>query len=245
MVCSSVSKAELRAGGHLFSRKNARLFKRPPISALDTSPPRGRHREVTIFTSRATLEWGRLDVPLWAIEKDWQGSPVVPGPALSLVADPSRLWWIASHRAPAELHPRARPGVFQTNLWEYDLAELFLTHAASGRYFEFNLAPNGAWWSCEFTAPRVRAESVEIEMPEVATFAEMAPDGSWVAAMALPLDLLRARLDFGPETRANVTMILGSPEQRFLSVAKLPGETPDFHQPEGFSRLRFVPLRED
>lgn len=138
------------------------------------------------------------------------------------------------------LHPKARPGCFLGGLWETDVAELFLADPVSGRYLELNLAPNGAWWSCEFTAPRQRAEANDIAMPDVATFADLAPDGSWLAAMAVPLDILRARLDFGQETRANVTMILGSPEQRFLSAAKLHGTVPDFHQPAGFTKIQFA-----
>ena len=118
--------------------------------------------------------------------------------------------------------------------------ELFLSDPASGRYFEFNLAPNGSWWSCEFTAPRVRADDAEIAMPEVATYAEMAADGSWVAAMAIPLHLLKARLDFGTRTRLNVTMILGSPAQRFLSAADLGSGEPDFHQPARFTQASFA-----
>lgn len=158
--------------------------------------------------------------------------------------DQRRLWFIAHHRRPAMLHPQARPGMFQAELWRYDVAELFLADPASGRYFEFNLAPNGAWWSCEFTAPRVRAEETDIVMPEVATFADLAADGSWVAAMALPLDLLKARLGFGPETRANVTMILCSPDQRFITAADPGGGEPDFHQPDRFPAVGFAPLAE-
>lgn len=197
---------------------------------------------MTIFTSPETLAWGELDVPLFGLAKDWHGKDMDPPAAFSLVRDPRHLWFIANHRKPAELHPKSRPGAFQAELWKHDVAELFLADPASGRYFEFNLAPNGAWWSCEFTAPRQRAEAMDIAMPEVATFSEMAADGSWVAAMALPLDLLRARLDFGPETRANVTMILESPAQRFLSAAKPETGVPDFHQPERFPRVSFAAI---
>jgi hypothetical protein len=198
---------------------------------------------VTIFTTERPLEWGALDLPLLALGTDWDGAALNPAAGFSLVADPFRLWWVACHRAPATLHPKARPGMFQAELWQHDVAELFVAHGPSGRYFEFNLAPNGAWWSAEFSAPRQRADEAEIAMPGVATFAEMAPDGSWLAAMALPLDLLRARLDFGPEhARVNVTMILNSPDQRFLSASKLPGETPDFHQPGHFPQAQFTPL---
>jgi hypothetical protein len=173
---------------------------------------------------------------------DWHGARLEPAAGFALVADAERLWWIANHRRPALLHPLGRPGKFQAELWRYDVAELFLADPRSGRYFEFNLAPNGAWWTCEFTAPRVRAEAVDIAMPEVATFSELAADGSWVAAMAVPLDLLRARLDFGLETRANVTFILESPQQRFISAAALGDGEPDFHRPERFPKTSWLPL---
>jgi hypothetical protein len=197
---------------------------------------------MTIFTSVRPLVWGGLDVPLMGIPQDWHGVPENPAPAFALAMDDARLWFIAHHRAPAAPHPLARPGKFMPGLWEHDVAELFLAHPESGRYFEFNLSPNAAWWSCEFTAPRTRAEPCEVAMPEVAAFADLAADGAWVAALALPLDLLKARLDFGPGTRANVTMILGSPAQRFLTAADLGGGEPDFHQPARFPPVKFLPL---
>ena len=199
---------------------------------------------MTIFTSRHALQWGELDVPMLGLAKDWFGNPLNPPAGFCLATDRSHLWFIAHHRRPAELHPQARPGMYQAELWKHDVAELFLADPASGRYFEFNLAPNSAWWCCEFTAPRVREEETDIAMPGVATFADLAADGSWVAAMALPLDMLRARLDFGPATRANVTMILESPAQRFLTAADLGGGDPDFHRPGSFPTVGFAPLAE-
>lgn len=197
---------------------------------------------MTIFTSARPLMWGELDIPLLGLEKDWHGVPVQPPAAYSLAMDDRRLWFIAHHRRPVSLHPHARPGEFKAGLWEHDVAELFIADPASGRYFEFNLAPNSAWWSCEFTAPRVRAEETDYAMPEVATFAEMAPDGAWLAAMAIPLDLLRARLDFGPRSRVNVSMILESPDRKFITAADLGGGEPDFHQPQRFPEIVPAPL---
>ncbi len=199
---------------------------------------------MTILTSPHSLVWGELDVPLFGLGVDLGGERLDPPAAFSLVVDPSRLWFIANHRKAAFIHPKARPGAFQAELWQYDVAELFISDPASGRYFEFNLCPNGAWWSCEFTAPRVRADETDIAMPDVATFSEMSADGSWLAAISIPLDLLRARLDFGPDTRLNATMILGSPAQRFLSAADLGKGEPDFHQPDRFTRVVFTPLVE-
>ncbi len=197
---------------------------------------------MTIFESTRPLAWGELDVPLLGLEHDWDGNRVEPAAAFSLVKDSRRLWFLAGHRRPAALHPRSRPGDFQAELWRYDVAEFFLADPRSGRYFEFNLSPNGAWWNCEFTAPRVRAKEEDEPMPDVATFAELAPDGSWLAAMAVPLDLLEARLDFGAETTANVTFILETPAQRFLSAANLGDGGPDFHRPGSFAKVAMVPL---
>ena len=197
---------------------------------------------MTIFESERPLVWGELDVPLFGLTRDWHGARVEPAAGVALATDAERLWFVASHRRPARLHPLGRPGRFQTELWRYDVAELFVADPRSGRYFEFNLAPNGAWWTCEFTAPRVRAEAVEIAMPEVATFSDLAPDGSWVAALSVPLDLLRARLDFGPESRANVAFILETPQQRFLSAADLGATDPDFHRPDHFAKVAWAPL---
>lgn len=198
---------------------------------------------MTIFTSPKRLVWGELDVPMFGLRNDYQGQPLKAPVAFSLVSDGAYLWYLVNHRQPALLHPKARPGAFQTELWLHDVAELFLSDPKSGRYFEFNLSPNGAWWNCEFTAPRIRADELEIPMPEIATFSDIAPDGSWLAALAIPMSLLRARLDFGKETKINVAMILESPQQKFVSTADL-GEGPaDFHQPARFSKFLYSPLR--
>lgn len=186
------------------------------------------------------LEWGGLDLPLFGLARDWDGVAVEPPAAFSLAVDARHLWFVAMHRSAADLHPRARPGAFQAELWQHDVAELFIADPASGRYFEFNLAPNGAWWSCEFRAPRQREEEIDIAMPEVASFSELSADGSWLAALCLPLDLLRARLDFGLQSRLNVAFILRSPQQIFLSANDLGGGMPDFHQPDRFSPVSFA-----
>ncbi|MEN9974974.1 MAG: hypothetical protein RLZZ282_980 [Verrucomicrobiota bacterium] len=197
---------------------------------------------MTIFTSSRRLEWGALDVPMLGLRHDWHGVALEPPAAFALATDAQRLWFIAHHRRPARLHPQSRPGCFQSQLWDYDVAELFIADPVSGRYFEFNLAPNGAWWSCEFTAARVRAEPIDILMPEIATFSDMATDGSWLAALAIPLDLLKARVDFGPRTRVNVAMVLESPAAKYVSAAHMGGQEPDFHQPECFHEIVFTPL---
>jgi len=199
-------------------------------------------RVIPVFQSDTPLAWGDLDLPMVAVPRDWHGRAADPPPAYALADDGTALWFVAHHRAPAVPHPSARPGVFTPQLWEYDVAEMFLADPASGRYLEFNLAPNAAWWNCEFTGPRQPAEPTAIAMPGVQSWADLAADGSWVAAMALPLDMLRARIGYGPQTYANITFILGTPGQRFFSAAPLPGVAPDFHQPQAFQPLATHPL---
>jgi hypothetical protein len=217
-----------------------RIFFKAPV--LDTMTSAGQTRIVIIFDSKNTLQWGSLDVPLLGLTKDWYGVSQEHPAGFALAQDSHRLWFIATHRKPASLHPQSRPGKFMPNLWQYDVAELFLATPSGDRYFEFNLSPNGAWWSCEFKGPRIREEEVEIVMPEVATFSELAPDGGWVAALSIPLDLLRARIDFGPKSTGNVAFILGHPKPSYLSAADLRGDEPDFHQPSHVRKLDFVPV---
>ena len=219
------------------SPDRSKFFREIPVS---TPRPETRRRNgMTVIRCANPLVWGELDLPLFGISKDWYGTALASQAAFCVAVDPRRLWFVASHGKPAKLHPAARPARFVPELWKYDVAELFLTDPTSGRYFEFNLSPNAAWWSCEFTAPRQRAEETDIVFPDVATYAELSPDGGWVAAMSIPLDLLEARLNFGETTKLNVTFILDSPEQRFLSVANLGEGEPDFHRPERFSPVKF------
>ena len=181
------------------------------------------------------LHWGALDLGLFGIQNDWLGNPLDVPAAFGLAIDHGSFWFVASRRKPALLHPDARPGKFTPELWKYDVAEFFLKHPESGRYLEFNLAPNGAWWSAEFTAPRVRAHEEDLEVPGVKTYAELSPDGSWLTAASIPLEVLQARFGFGSESLINVTFIVDSPEQKFLTATPAPeGADPDFHRADLF-----------
>lgn len=199
---------------------------------------------MVILRSPEPLAWGALDLPLLGVNRDWHGAPFDPPAGFSLAVDPQRLWFIAGHARPAELHPDARPGRFQPDLWRHDVAELFLADPATGRYLELNLAPNGAWWSGSFSAARVADEDAPPEVAGVECHASLAPTGTWMAAMSVPVSELEQRIAFGENTAANVCLILGTPEQRFLSVADLGGGEPDFHRPDRFPKLHFHSIDE-
>ena len=77
-------------------------------------------------------------------------------------------------------------------------------------------------------------------MPGVKTYSELSPDGSWMVAVSIPLDVLQARFGFGAETRMNVAFIIDSPEQKFLSAIPAAEGEPDFHRPDLFQQVRIV-----
>jgi hypothetical protein len=199
---------------------------------------------MVILRTNNIIQWGELSLPVWGLGRDWYGEEIAAPLMFSLAIDSQRLWLVTAGKTPSKIHPQARPGAYIAELWRYDCAELFLSDSTSGRYLEFNLAANGAWWSSEFVAPRQRADELDIAFPEVATFAELSAEGAWMSAMALPLDLLESRIGFSIHTRVNVTFITHSPAQQFLSATKLPGSEPDFHQPVHFSSFQFHDIDE-
>lgn len=187
---------------------------------------------------KTPLHWGALDLALFGLEKDWYGTTLDVPAAFGVAIDHGSFWFVATRRKPADIALRSRPGEFTPELWQHDVAEFFLSHPDSGRYLEFNLAPNGAWWSAEFSAARIRADADDTPLPGVKTFSDLAPDGTWVAAASIPLEVLKARFDFGPETRMNVTFIVDSPDQKFLTASPATDGPPDFHQPDVFQQVR-------
>lgn len=186
------------------------------------------------------VDWDSHD-PLWAqLEQDWSGQCIGAPASFALLADPQNLWFFARREKRASISPDARPHEFFEGLWNHDVAELFIKDAVSERYLEINLAPNGAWWSAEFNGPRMRARSEASVIEGVQSHSRTCVDGSWQAALAIPISYLELHFGFGMDSRLNVTFIVDSPEQRFLSAVRLPGDTPDFHQPGYFERVVFT-----
>ena len=128
----------------------------------------------------------------------------------------------------------APPGRFD-GLWEYEVVELFLV-AADGAYLELEFGPHGHWLALLFSAPRVsERRDLGLEAIDVAT--EAAAD-----AVGKSRWRGRYRIRKGKKPKrivaANAFSIHGSREgRRYLAAHPLPGDCPDFHQPEQFPRL--------
>lgn len=170
-------------------------------------------------------------MPWQEVATDWYGEAVLPPVQFSFQLGARDLSFHARRRHPASCHPDARQGRFQAGLWQYDVAEFFLLDPGSGHYLEVNLAPNGAYWCCEFSAPRRQVgECRDCE----ARARGSCHDAGWEASLTMPRGWLEARFHLGTTSRLNATFILDSPTPRYLSAAPLPGAQPDFHQPDAF-----------
>ncbi|MDP0492072.1 MAG: hypothetical protein Q7Q71_13570 [Verrucomicrobiota bacterium JB023] len=165
------------------------------------------------------------------LARDWHRQAVVPPPEFSLKLVDDHLWFEASREAPARSAPFSQPGHFQAELWKHDVAELFLADRTSGRYLELNLAPNGAWWACWFADVRT-PESNQPDFSSLSGRGASQPSG-WHASLRVPVADLPPLQDL----TWNVTFILESPEQVFVSAAELGDGEPDFHRPTGFRPL--------
>jgi hypothetical protein len=99
-------------------------------------------------------------LPRQELVNDWFGYDVDPSAQFSFATDGQYLWFLAARDADAMIHPDAQPGQFRAELWKFDLSEWFLAAGDGPNYWEFNLAPNGAWWACAFRDVRRADEDI-------------------------------------------------------------------------------------
>ncbi len=170
-------------------------------------------------------------LPRQELVNDWFGYDVDPCAEFAFATDGQHLWFLAARNKDACIHPDAQPGQFREELWKYDLAEWFLASGDGPNYWEFNLAPNGAWWACAFED--VRRADAEIPAPLAVDTKTVLTDEGWCVMARIPLNELRG-VDIR-NCKLATTFILETPNQVFLTTADdLSGE-PDFHRPDTFS----------
>jgi len=167
------------------------------------------------------------------ISQDWHGETIQPEPSFLFWKTVDHFYFLAERAAPAQGHPTAQAGAYQEELWKYDVAEFFLQPAKSTSYLEFNLAPNGAWWSCHFESIRTPMAAEASALKGVRTEHEITAT-RWQALLEIPLTSLPPLT----ESRLNANFILDSAPQKFLTATTAHGLTPDFHQPECFATVK-------
>ena len=194
-------------------------------------------RTVEIINAEVLPKFEKLEAYHSSLSSDWFGQSLSPPAHYLFGMDCDHLHFFASRNSHAMVHPESRSGEFQAELWKYDVAEFFLRAPDSNHYLEFNLAPNGGWWSCLFKETLVRMEENNPPLPGVIASGEVAPDG-WNAHAKIPLSFLREHLDFGSDSMLNATFILNSPEQIFLTAGPPAPGKPNFHRPDDFPGVR-------
>ena len=130
-------------------------------------------------------------------------------------------------------------GQFFEGLWRADCGELWLTCPESGRYIEVNLGPNGAWWACVFTSPRIRDTEctpplcMDIESEALGTF--------WRASLTIPWTEVFRCLQSDDAPNANVTLVLGGcdhPQEKLENLHSIVSlGAHDFHRPQDWVPL--------
>ena len=156
------------------------------------------------------------------IDKDWYEKPC-PKVGFEIVKSTN---WTFKATVPtiAETKLIAKPKQYYEGLWEQDVAEWFIVNPVTGRYVEFNLAANGAWWMMLFSEPRKRTK-----IPSLTGVSSQynQDENSWEATLLIPDLLLLACLGEAGWTH-NVCFILGECPKQYLSLNKLSPKVPDF-----------------
>lgn len=166
---------------------------------------------------------------------EWTGECIGTPLRYRLVHEEDTLIYRVRRAAAPELHPTAQAGIFSADLWRYHCAEFFLAAPEGAPYMEFNLAPNGAWWACLFTAPRCAATPAP-ELSGICAAGKVTAQG-WEAEMRVPLNLLE---DCGlPLTACRLAIGAALPQrgaERWLTTTPHDAAaTPDFHTPAAWA----------
>lgn len=130
---------------------------------------------------------------------------------------------------PVSKVPEAPVGSRVTGLWEYDVVEIFFVDE-DGQYLEVELGVGGHYLVLGFDAPRhLVADFVDTTFE---THHAVLADGRCVNDILIPRDLFPTNLK-----ALNAYMIAGG---QFLAYHPVPGDQPDFHQPNFFPFARLA-----
>jgi len=159
------------------------------------------------------------------IEHDWFGEKLVrPFRASFAVQDERAAFHAVMPYAPpvADLHRR---GDFVEGLWNDDVIELFVRDH-SGRYVEFNVSADGAWWFMPFTDYRTRAQD-GCNPPETA-ISIVREDLQWQVRLSFDIDHLLMFLSGVNLIHFSAIHYQGGAPV-YLSSRRVLGGDPDFH----------------
>jgi alpha-galactosidase len=175
-------------------------------------------------------------------DADWQGKNADPGreTEVRLLWTPEALYlqFRAKYRI-ITVFPSGEPDGRRDQLWDRDVAEVFLQPNSSDRrrYKEFEISPNGLWIDLDI-AP---GEKHDLKSGLRRRVSLNETNKTWIAELALPMKSLAEHFDPGAVWRVNFYRVEGASEPRFYSAWQPTGTpAPNFHVPEAFGKLIFA-----
>jgi hypothetical protein len=169
---------------------------------------------------------------------DWHKHPAPYETTIYFALSPEYLLYGAEIKKDAETVEPRDEAFFVEGLWEADVIELFLADDHSAAYQEFNLSPDGRWWSCRFSSYRKR-DPRGFRMPQNVRREYLLLPGCFKAGIQIPRTELSVDCSFGARSRAHLCAIAGRQPRVYYSTAPLESEKPDFHDPRCFQAIHF------
>ncbi len=187
-------------------------------------------------------------MPDFIIKDDWNGTTgpdsqalhitVSGGPARrSELAPPTRAAEDSAQRSSAPLvvridapffgdpAPAGRAGVCD-GLWDYEVCEIFLV-GSDNQYLELEFGPHGHYLALLLNGPRN-----VLSRDNCLQYRSEIHGGRWSGHAVVPAGLVP-----DPIHRLNLFAIHGTDaDRRYLAWSAVPGNQPDFHQPQSFPR---------
>ena len=175
-------------------------------------------------------------------DTDWQGRnpDALRETEVRLLWTPETLYLrFQAHYRVITVFPKAEPSGRRDQLWDRDVAEVFLQPDVSAprHYKEFEISPNGFWIDLDIAPEEKRGLKSglrrRVHVDEKKKL--------WVAELSIPMISLVAHFDPGATWKVNFYRVEGADEPRFYSAWRPTGTPkPNFHVPEAFGRLVFV-----
>jgi hypothetical protein len=194
-----------------------------------------------------------LDHQLWKVARPvriaryWSGEEAPPERHAE-----ARLLWSDEALCVRFLCRQAEPLVVSTapqtehktlGLWERDVCEIFLTPEVNpaDRYFEFEAAPTGEWLDLSIhRGPECRVK--EWQFNSGMSAGGRVSKAEVTVALRIPWRSLPGRPKAGDSWRGNLFRCVGAgPNRGYLAWQPTETVQPNFHVPEAFGWLQFLP----
>ncbi len=168
------------------------------------------------------------------LNNSWNGSPSSWRIEASIIKDPYHIFLVGAGFSKAPRVPPNTSATYYEGLWDFEVIEFFFGTDRQ-QYIEYHVAPNGNWWAHSFIAPRVR--STNFRSPKVEIHREIQV-ARWITVIKISRGELLADLEGNIET-FNIAASFKGETSPYLSLAPLPGDKPNFHQPDKFLPISF------